>query len=177
MSLSGFYYGVNTAIIAKWNSDANWGTPVTLIAVELANISMDTNNGKLKGNDRIVDIHAKVINVSGKIKLAFADLESFAILTGETVVDSSPTSKSIIVGETDRPYFGLAVKVIQTNGSGDLQFFLPKIKITGNMPLSAAWGAYITPELSFEGVYDTAIYGALKIVEHATATSLTLPIT
>jgi hypothetical protein len=176
MSLTGYVFGLYDAVIAPWSSPQTWGTSLNVGSVDLMNVDFDTVNGILHGNDQINDVHAKVISAKCKLRIAFNDLAVWACLSGETVVNSDPTAEAMVFGATNRPYFGLAGRIDQTQGGGDLQIFIPKLKIIGPISYAAEYGKYITPEMEATGVKDSTVYGFGKLIKHATATTVQIPI-
>lgn len=176
MSLTGYSFGLEEAWIAPWSGQATYGTAIQLVACEIFDVTFDTVNGELRGDDQIIDVFAKTISAKIRIKFGFNDLAVLPILTGETVVDSSPTSKSVVFHNTVRPYFGIVGRIDQSQGGGDIQLFIPKAKITGGFgPLTMSFGNYLTPQLDAMAITDGSPYYMGKLIKHATATTPTIP--
>lgn len=175
MSVTGYVFGLYDAKIAVWNGVESYGTAQDVISVEMMDVSFDTVNGELHGDDDITDVHARQISVKLRLKFAFNDLAVWAILTGQSQVDSTTVSSSMVFTNTNRPYFAVAGRVDQTAGLGDAQIFIPKCKITGPMGFAAQYGQYVTPQLDAMGVREGNTYGMGKLILHTTATSLTIP--
>lgn len=98
MAISAFSFGANAAKIAAWQNPSNWGTTIDLQAVRMIVVNFQTVNGILEGDDIISDTHAKIISVQLRLQFAFKDLDVWNVLTGQAVVDSSPTSESMVIG-------------------------------------------------------------------------------
>lgn len=175
MAISAFSFGANAAKIAAWQNPSNWGTTIDLQAVRMIVVNFQTVNGILEGDDIISDTHAKIISVQLRLQFAFKDLDVWNVLTGQAVVDSSPTSESMVIGGVNMPYFGLSGKALHTSGGGDVHIFVPKCKILEGLSYGMEYGAYHTPEVQATGIVDSALYGAFRVIQHATEASLTLP--
>ena len=121
MTIQGYVFGLYDAKIAAWQAPQTWGAAQDLVSVDMMATDFETVQGILHGNDQVMDVHARVISAKLKVRVAFNTLAVWAILSGESVVDSSPTSQSMVFGATNRPYFGLAGRIDQTQGGGDLQ--------------------------------------------------------
>lgn len=176
MSLDEFYFGLNDCKVAAWSSAAVWGTAQDVLSIEMFGFNLQTVSGTAEGDDEITDAHARQISVACRMRFKFVYLEVLAILLGETMVDSTPTSKSMVFTPRNRPYFGLAGRVDGTSGGGDAQIFVPKVKVMGEFSLSMQYGQYVTPEVECLAINNGEPYYFGKLVKHATATSLTIPV-
>jgi hypothetical protein len=171
----GYVFGLHEVLIAVWNGVESYGTPVQVLSAEMADVSFDTVSGELHGDDDITDVHAKTISGKLRLKFAFNDLNIWSIISGENEITSPSSSDSIIMTNDNRPYFALAARIDQTALGGDVQVFLPKVKVTGPMGFSMQYGQYVTPEMDAMAIREGTTYGIGKIIAHKTAQTLTLP--
>ncbi len=176
MALDEFYFGLNDCKIAVWSSAAVWGAAVDVESIEMFGFNLQTVSGQAQGDDEITDAHARQISVACRLRFKFKALEILEVLLGETMVDSTPTSKSMIFTPRNRPYFGMAGKVEGTSGGGDAQIFVPKVKLMGEFSLGMQFGEYVTPEVEALALNNGSPYYFGKLVKHATAATLTIPV-
>lgn len=177
MSLESYSFGLNDCKVAVWNSAENYGTAVDVESIQLFGLDLQTISGELTGDDIIVDTHAQIISASVRIRFGFKTLDVIEVLSGVTVTDSSPTSKSITFGRDNMPYFAMAGKISHTEGDGDLHVFIPKCKLMDGLSFSSEYGQYMTQEINATAVYEGATYGIARLIPHATAAAVTIPIT
>jgi len=170
----GYIFGVDDLKVATWNSAENYGTATDVDAVSLMSVTLNTVSGILEGDDMIKDAHAKIISATVRVRLAFSSLTVYSILTGTDVTDSATVDRLPFDTE-NLPYFALAGRMLPTEGSGDIHFFLPKVKLMEGFEIAAEYGRYATPELSMTAVREGTTYKLFNIYEHATAQAVTIP--
>lgn len=174
MANNSFYFGLSDCKIAAWNNPQNYGTAVDVESVQMMVVEVQTENGTLEGDDSITDVHAKIQALQVRFRMGFKDLDVLAVLTGLTNTDST-TTESMIITNTNMPYFAICGRIDATSGGGDMQIFVPKAKVMEGFTLSMEKGSYMTPEFTAMAVYEGSTYGAAKFIKHATAQAVTLP--
>ena len=167
-------FGLNDAKVATWNSASNWASAVDLYGVQQMEITVNTINGTLEGDDQILDAHAKIISVNMRVRFAFSSLSVLGTITGITVTDSGSV-ETMTFDADDMPYFGMCGKINETSGGGDRHFFVPKMKIMEGFSVGGEYGNYMTPEVQGMGLRDSDEYGFLRIYKHDTAQAVTIP--
>lgn len=177
MTIESTIFGVNDAKVAGWNSPENWDTAEDLLGVRLFNVAAETVNGRLEGDDAIVEAHAKIIAMTFEVQFAFKNLDVVAAITGITVTESLPDSKSMLIGDENLQYFGLAGKALDVDGGGgDTQFLLSKCKLMEGLSFNMEYGAFSTPRIQGIALNDGATFKTLYIIQHNTASALAIPI-
>lgn len=174
MTINDFKFGLYDVKIAPWNSAENYGTAVDVESVQMFGLTLNTVSGTLEGDDIETDTHARTISGNVTLRFAFKDLEVYEILTGVTNTEST-YNESMIFGRDKMPYFAVCGRVDGTNAAGDTQVFLPKVKLMEGLSISMEYGNYVTPEITAKCVYEGATYGIGKVINNATATSVTIP--
>lgn len=174
-----YKFGVNDAKIAVWNSTGSYGSLVDLIAINTVEFNLRIQSAVLEGDDEEVDSFGKIIGVTGRVR--FGDGAQHAdvlnVLLGSSVTSSGSKTR-VRLGNENLPYWGLAFKVLHTDGSGDeTHFGIMKAKIDSDLRYSASYGGYLIPEFTFRGVNDGSTYKAVERVYQDNTTALALPIT
>lgn len=169
-----YKFGIFDAKVAVWNSAQNWGSAQDLDGVQMMQVTLNTVNGVLEGDDQIKDVHAKTISVSVRLRFAFATLAVYEILTGDSHTDSGDV-EDIVFTVRNMPYFGICGRMDHTEGGGDFHLFVGKCKIMEGFSLSFEYGRYATPELNCMAVNESSTYGLFKVIEHDTAQAVTIP--
>lgn len=175
MTINAYKFGLYDAKIAVWNAAESYGTAQDVVSVQLMGVTFQNESGTLEGDDIITDVHSVTQSVEVRLRFGFNDLEVYEILTGATNTESSPDSESMIIGRQSMPYFALCGRVDATEGDGDTQVFLPKVKIMEGFSISMEKGTYVTPEITAMAVYEGTTYGMGKIINHNTAQAITIP--
>lgn len=169
-----FHFGLKGGSVAVWNGINVYGTPLA-IKVNNASVELRTVNGELELNDRIEDVHAKIIAATVSCRFGFENLQAYEIFTGITRADSTPDSESLVIGENNMPYLAMSFRVDWTSGAGALYLFFPKLKAVQGFTLSPSYGQFVTPEMQLTAVYESALYGMGKFIRKTTATAVTVP--
>ena len=170
-----YRFGLKECSIAAWNNPESYGTAQALSAIQLFEVTVQTVNGVLEGNDSIVDVHAQFISVQVRARFGFNTLEVYEILSGATVVNSDDRN-SLMIDPRNAPYFAICGRMLDTQGAGDLHCFIPKCKLTEGFTIGSEYGRYMTPEVTIMGVDEgTDTYWMIRWFEHDTAQAITIP--
>jgi hypothetical protein len=172
--MSEYRYGLRDVKIAAWTSEGVYGTAVDFGAAQLFQVSIEVEEAELPGDDVIVDTHSTAKSVAISLRQGDVSLDVISIMSGEDIT-SGAGARSIVFGQSDRPYFALCGKINGTGDGGDTHLFIPKCKLKGALPWKMEYGNYMIPEMTAEGVYEGATNGFLKIVEHDTAADVAIP--
>ena len=170
-------FGLNDVKIAQWTAENTYGAEVDMYAAQSLEVTLDTVTADLPGDDHITESHSKVIGGTVRCRNGRFSLDAMAILTGETL--DSTTSEDydeMIFGESNRPYFGLCGRALDTGDGRDTHVFLPKIKVTGPIPIRMEYGAFVVPEMEAKAVYEGATNGVARVRKHAVATAISIPL-
>lgn len=169
-----FRYGLRDVKIASWTSENSYGTAIDFGAAQLFEVTIEVEEAELPGDDVIIDTHSKARSVAITMRQGDVSLDVLALITGETI--SSPAGeRSIVFGQTDRPYFAICGKINGTGDGGDTHIFVPKAKLKGALPWRMEYGNYMVPEMNAQGVYEGTTNGFVKVVEHDTAEDIAIP--
>jgi hypothetical protein len=174
MAINSFKFGLNDVKIATWEDEESYGTALDVESVSSFTVEVQTESGTLEGDDIITAVHAKIQAAQVRFQFAFKDLEAYEILTGVTNTESDE-NESMIFARDDMSYFAICGRINAISGGGDSQIFLPKCKLTEGFSLDMTKGQFMTPELTAMAVYEGSTYGILKVVNNATAQTVTIP--
>lgn len=169
-----FRFGLNDVKVATWVSAGSYGTATDVNAAQMFEVTLETVNAELTGDDHIMDAHSKVSGVTVRVRNGDLAPEILAIVSGETI-DSSGGNKKLVFGETNRPYFAMSGRVLATGSGADTHFFIPKCKVVGPITYRMEYGSYVVPELEIKGVYEGATNGFCVRKDYTTATAIALP--
>lgn len=172
--MSTYRYGLNDVKIASWTSENSYGTAVDVNAAQQFQVTLETVNAELEGDDVIKDSHAKVIKGTVRVRYGDLSLTALSVMSGETPTSDASTTK-LQFSESNRPYFAICGKVNGTGDGGDTHMFLPKCKVMGPITYSMQYGQYVIPELEITAVYEGTTNGIANIYEHTTATAVVIP--
>jgi len=176
MALTSPLFGLEDVKIAPWTSTSTWGSAIDLLGAQVFNISVETVNGRLEGDDIIVAAHSKIIAVEARVRFAFNDLDVLNTFAGITSVGNT-SYKRITLGNENMPYFGIAGRILDIAEGGDMHLFVPKAKLMEGFEIGGSFGEFTTPEITVLGVWDSAIYEALTAIKHNVLTTVAIPIT
>jgi hypothetical protein len=171
-----YRFGLRDVKIASWISEGVYGTAVDFGAAQSFQVTIESEEGELPGDDVIVDTHSTGKSASVQVKNGDVSLSAYNILSGESVVSSVPGQQSVVFGQSSRPYFAICGKIMGTGGGGDTHVFVPKCKLKGALPLpKMEYGTYAIRELTAEGVYEGTAHGMAKVVSHTVAADIAIP--
>jgi hypothetical protein len=169
-----YRFGLSDVKVATWTAANSYGAAVDVNAAQMFEVTLETVSAELTGDDHIVDAHSKVSGVTVRLRNGDLDPDVLAIISGESNA-SSGTYDKIVFGETNRPYFALCGKVLDTGSGADTHFFIPKCKVMGNITFRMEYGSYVVPELEIKGVYEGAANGFAMRKDYATAAVVAIP--
>lgn len=175
--MAGFKYGVRDAVIAPWTSTGIYGSLIDLVAVNQVECRIRMVEAVLEGDDEEVDSFGKT--VGGTVRVRFGDDAQHADVLEALLGITATTSNSherVQMGDEDAAYFGLAWKVVHTDGSGETHMAALKAKLTGELVYSAAYGGYLIPEFTCRAVVD-GNSKPIERIKYTTTTALALPLT
>lgn len=173
--MADFVFGVQDCKIAPYTSTGSYGTLQDVVAISQFEVEEQTTSAELEGDDTVVATHAKSRVVSVRIRFGFRDMEVYEIMTGATLDGASDGwQERATFGSRNYPYFGIIAKIDEVNATGVRHLFIPKAKVMSGFTYSAAYGQFVTPEMTIMGVVDGA-YGAFQILDYATNVALVMP--
>lgn len=172
-------FGLNDGKIAVRNATNSYGTAVDVPSIQMMNTELETQNGRVEGDDKRTALASRLIG--GRIRIRFVSV-NFAIL--EELFDipltdsgSTPNQGQMLefpAGER-LPYIGICGKALAEEGDGDLHVFVPMAKIMSNITIaSLEFGQFATTEFEVEFIED-ATYGLIQLIEHETAVAVAIP--
>lgn len=173
-----YVFGLNDVKIAPVNDAGDgWDTAVDVLAATLYGLTFNMETGELEGDDIIVDAHAQPQAANIRLRLGFNTANALDVLEALTgkAQDTYDYYSMWGLGRDNLQYFGLCGKISPTQGSGDLQLFVPYIKVMSDLPLEAQKGQHMTLELQGRALYFNALWEIGKVIVNATGTAVTLP--
>lgn len=167
-------FGLKDCKVAGWTSAGVYtSTGVDVPSVQMLSTMLHTVTAELTGDDTITATAARAI--SGEVKLRFGSVSIavLEVLFGLTATSSIASPNRVkqfkIPGGTRFPYFGLGGIALAEEGVGDLEVFMPKCKITGDITLvHLEYGMFAIPDLTVRAV-DDATFGIINVIEHEAA--------
>jgi hypothetical protein len=175
MAIQQFSFGLNDAKIAAWNSAENYGTSTDLYAIEMANVTFEQVSGVANGDDARIDVYGRIIGGTVRLSFTMYSLDTLAIFTGRTNT-ASALVESLKFSNLRSPYFAIAAMAEHSSGAGAAVIFVPKVKITGNIPVPVAFGQYWKMEVDAQFVYEGDTYGFGVIRQYANKPVLAIPL-
>lgn len=176
MGLQTFHRGIRDLKIASWTAENSYGTAYDLLGARNATLTWVVETDELQGDDAVLDRYTKIVSVTVAFEQAAVDLEAIDMLTGGTLV-SNADYEDLMIGEDDEPpYIAIAGRVVGSGGTSDLQFFVPKAKLAGNLQLQAQLNTYMLPSAEFQGVHEGDTNGRLRMRKFTAATALEIPL-
>jgi hypothetical protein len=169
-----YHYGLADVKLAPLVADGIWGTAVDVGAVQMYGITYNLQTAELEGDDIIVDSHSKPIKATIRLRFGFSGLAVLAAITGKAR-DVYTNYEMWSLGRDNMGYFGMNGSISATEGGGDLQFFVPKVKVMSDIPLEAQYGGYVVPEITATAHYSGTMWEIAKMVVNNTVTAVTIP--
>lgn len=174
--LQSFNRGVRDLKMAVWLAENSYGPAYDILGARAANLSYTIESDELRGDDVVLDRNTKIVAAALSIAQASVDLIVADMILGGTLV-SNAVYYDLKIGDADEvPYLAIAGRIAGSGGAGDLQFLLPKAKLSGNLQLNAAVDSYLIPAADFQGVNEGTINGMLRMRHFFLATGLEIPL-
>lgn len=167
-------YGLKDAKVATWTSAGVYtSTGVDVPSVQMLSTTLQVVSKDLEGDDTITATATRAI--SGEVKLRFGSVSIavleviFGINATSSVASPNRVKQLKIAGSTRFPYFGIGGIALAEEGSGDLEVFMPKCKVMGDVTLvQLEYGNFAIPDLTLRAV-DDATFSMINLIEHETA--------
>jgi hypothetical protein len=169
-----FRYGLEDVKIASWTTENSYGTAIDFGAAQMFEVTFQAESATLDGDNARLDSHSILKGLSVKIRGGEVSLDVLGLITGVSPSSLSGT-KRLKFDKVQRPYFALCGKTTGTGDGGDTHVFGAKLKLTGDFSYKLEMGAYVIPEVTFEGVYEGTVNGFGWAVEHTTAVDIAIP--
>lgn len=168
-----FIFGVDDCKAAAWTATGSYGTAVDLVAISQFEVTEQTTNAPLEGDDQVVATHAKSRVVQVRARFAFRDYSVYTTMTGASSAESG-SGRVTTFESRNYPYIGLIAKIDEVNATGCRHIFVPKCKVMEGFSVSAQYGQFVTPEITLMGVADGP-YGMWQIYDYDEEMSLVMP--
>lgn len=168
-------FGIQDCKVAAYNDTNSYGTAYDVWAISQLQVTEQTVNAELNGDDSTVEVHSKSRVWQIQFQFGFKDRNIWPIITGAVLNTSYLTSATMLdFGVRNYPYFGLIAKVDETNGTGCSHIWIPKCKIMNGFPLNFQYGQFATPQVTIEAVADDTFHG-FQVYEYTTLKTLVIP--
>lgn len=175
MALQSYYRGIRDLKIATWTAENSYGTAYDMLGARAASLTWVVETDELRGDDVVLDRYTKLVSVTIAVEQAAVDLTVTDMLMGGTLVNNASYYDLMIAEADEVPYVAIAGRVVGT-GLYDLQFFVPKAKLAGNLELAAQLDTYMIPQAEFQGVNEGAANGMLRLRNFTARTALEIPL-
>jgi hypothetical protein len=148
-----FTAGIRAAIVAPWNGDGTYGTAVRVPGIKNVNIEAVTVNAEQTGDDRVMAVMSKVVSGNVTMSQARFSFEVMNVINAQPIQSASSFKRQKFTSRKSR-YFGLVAHIDEPEGDGELQLFIPQMKLMENLSMNYAYGEFTTPELSVRALLD-----------------------
>lgn len=176
MALQTIHRGIRQLKFALWTSENSYGTAHLVRGARNMGVEIEVESDRLMGDDVLLDQFAKPIGAIVNMEMATIDLLGADLFTGGTFVSNAAYEDLMFSENDDVPYVAIAARIASTGSTGDLQIFIPKAKLNGNLRLTAQVQTYLLPGAQFQGVSEGATNGIYRIRNFATKTALEIPL-
>jgi hypothetical protein len=166
-------------------TDVVGGTPAYGPPVRVPDIMELTTNIVIKstlreGDAKVKGVFAKVTHATGNVKANSVPVDALAIMVGGTVTPTGATPNQVrtwkVTGNAKGKYFRIKGRAVNVEGidgiAAGAMVVLPKVKITGNLPLGMAQD-YANINTEFTAVATESDDTVLDFVIEETQTDLT----
>lgn len=168
-------FGLADVKVQNWASAGTYdGTITDIMSVQMMGVTLQQVSAQLTGDDRITGTAA--IAIGGQVQMRFGgiNLDSLAVILGQSVSTISSVDQLQIAGGHRMPYFGIIGKALAAEGGGDLWVYCPKAKLMGDFQLAMLeYGAFAIPEVTVQLVDDDN-YGVINLITHPTDLAITV---
>lgn len=174
-------FGLNDAKIAVNNLDGTFGTLVDVPSVQMMGVNPQTVNAQLEGDDTITDTHARLISVQVTLRFGSINIAALEVITGLSKVlggqvANNDQQEQLLFTGLNFPYFGITGMAEATSATGgNVQIFVPKVKIMEGFELTLEYGNYSIPNLTAMAVYDDDYAGIMSVIESEAAFAIAMP--
>lgn len=176
MAIISYNRGIRQLIMAPWNGVDQYGTSYPITGARNANLQWTVESDELRGDDVVLDRYTKLVSVNATLQNAAIDLTVFNMWLGGTLINNA-AYYDMYVGDTGEvPFLAIAGRIVGSGGKGDLHFFIPKAKLSGNLQLNAQVDTYLIPQADFQGVHEGAKNGMLRLRHFNNSTPVTIPL-
>lgn len=175
MGIQSFHRGLRQMAIASHTSPGSYGTDYVIKGARSMSVTLNMEVEELRGDDVVLDQHAKLISATFALAYAAVDLEALDIIMGGTLVSNASYEDFLMSQSDDVPYFAVAGRVVGSGGTNDLHIFAGKCRVSGNVAYQAQLDTYIIPALEIKAVYETGI-GICRFRNFTAATALEIPL-
>lgn len=172
-------FGLNDCAIAAYTATNTYGNEVDVYSVQALNVTMRTVQAELNGDDKITAVASRPIAAQITFRFGGVSLAALEVMTGNTATSSVASPNNIknfrLTGGEDMPYFGLIGKALGADAAGQVEVFIPKCKIMGDVNLvQLEYGTFSINEVTVMAVPDDT-YGLINIIEAEATRALAIP--
>jgi hypothetical protein len=173
--IQSFHRGLRAMAIAAHTSPGVYGTAHTIKGARSLSATLNLEVEELRGDDVVLDQHAKLISVTFTLAYAAVDLSALDILMGGTLVSNASYEDFLMSQDDNVPYFAVAGRVVGSGGTNDLHIFAGRCRASGNLQYQAQLDTYIIPSLEIKAVYEDGI-GICRFRNFTAPTALEIPL-
>lgn len=167
-------FGLSDCKIATWTAAGSYGTVTDVMSVQMVGVTLRYSEAELTGDDAITATAARAIGGTCTVRFGGISPTALAIILGRATSTISSVVQQSVKGGNRMPYFGLIGKALAEDSSGDFWVFVPKMKISGDIPIAMLeYGTFAIPEVTARMV-DDASYGVVTWLTHPTDVAITV---
>lgn len=177
--IGGPQYNLEDAKVATNNLNGTFGAAVDVPSVQLVGVKYNTSTAQLEGDAGITSVVAKAISATMTVRFGSINLQTLAIITGETLSQSGSTPTRVhrmkFTGD-NFPWFAICGKTSAAeNTSADTHVFVPKMKCTEGFEVRMEYNAFSIPEIPAMAIKDPDYLAIFEVIEHETAEAVAIP--
>lgn len=172
-------FGLSDCAVAAYTATNTYGNEVDVYSVQALNVTMRTVQAELTGDDQITAVASRPIAAQIEMRFGGVSLAALEVMLGLTATSSISSPNNIknlkVNGGTDLPYFGLIGKSLAAEGDGQLEVFIPKCRIMGDVQLvQLEYGTFSINTVTLMAIPDST-YGLINIIEAESTRALAIP--
>jgi hypothetical protein len=180
--IGGPQYGLRDGKIGEWQGDGSYDNVTDVFSIQVMSIRGEVTSADLDGDDGITATASRLKKGTVTLKMGSIHMDAIGMfLPGTSGESGAPgsTRKVLTISNRRAPYIGAAGQSMAEEGSGDTQFFVPKMKVSQPFELKFENDTFSIPEIQFTAVLDENFEdedgnpALFHIIENETAGTIT----
>lgn len=172
-------FGLSDVKIASYTATNSYGSAVDVYSVQRVAVTTRMVQAELTGDDKITAVASRPIAAQVEFSFGGISLAALEVLFGNTATSSIASPNNIknwkVAGANDMPYWGLVGKALSADASGQIEVFIPKCRITGDVQLiQLGYGEFSINSVTAMAIPDET-YGLLSIIEAEAERAIAIP--
>ena len=167
-----YTFSVQQVQVAPNNGNGTFGSAYELQSTKTVTTAQKLVSDRSQGNTKITALVAQTISYDLSLDTAGFDFSALSIFMNDPAT-SSNTGQVWTVPNQLMPYFGLVAQAFPE--AGDVLWFWPRCKITGDFSYKLEFGKIIVPQFKCEAIEDENLGFIVRVYERPGGGSITFP--